>query len=143
MTTDTREGLPDWLTVGATVVQVHDRRHYGQTVITGTVHRILARDVVVLNSEGAELTRFRRTDYVLRNDYFRRSSSSYAYADWVYLYRADDPRAVAARAKANMQIDIRRLKEAVDKIDTDSGAEAFAEIAAAAAKLAGQVRERR
>ncbi|MFV8274946.1 hypothetical protein [Mycobacteroides abscessus] len=86
MTTDTREGLPDWLTVGAKVVQVHDRRHYGQTVITGTVHRILARGVVVLNSEGAELTRFRRTDYVPSNDYFRRRSSSYVYADWVYLY---------------------------------------------------------
>ncbi len=59
MTSDAYDGLPDWMTVGAQVLQVLNRRYYGAIVTSGRVHRVLARDVVVIDDEGVALTRFR------------------------------------------------------------------------------------
>ncbi|SKM81550.1 Uncharacterised protein [Mycobacteroides abscessus subsp. massiliense] len=94
------DGLPDWMTVGAEVIQVQDRRYYTSIVKRGTVARILARDIVVVDADDKELLRFRRADYDQKDDHFRRRANDYAYADSVYLYRADDPKAAAIERRA-------------------------------------------
>lgn len=147
MTSDAYDGLPDWMTVGAQVLQVLNRRYYGAIVTSGRVHRVLARDVVVIDDEGVALTRFRRTDYEANRDLFRRRATNYHYADYVYLYRADDPRAIALQRQSAIMDGLGRLVGAVGKLPSDFGSLtadtpcALDAIAAAAAKLAGLIRE--
>ncbi|AMU58971.1 hypothetical protein D2E51_17800 [Mycobacteroides abscessus] len=150
MTTSTRDALPDWMTVGAEVMQIQDRRFYPSIVTHGTVARILGRDIVVVDTDCKELLRFRRTDYSPNDDYFRRRASSYEYADSVYLYRADDPMAVAIERRAliaegisNIARCARTLSMASQPWKDSHTADALEDMAATATQLAALIREGR
>lgn len=137
--------LPGWMHVGANVVQVRPDRYHSDIVSTGTVTRILARDIVVVGAAGSELVRFRRNDYNQRDDEYYRSSG---YGSWDHIthrmYRADDPRAAKAVYRAKVRGGFKLLKKAVDSIDDPAAPgtpEALDAIAAHAAKLAQFIRD--
>ncbi|MBE5453475.1 hypothetical protein E3G52_000339 [Mycobacteroides abscessus] len=141
------DGLPDWMTIGAKVLQVQDRRYYTSIVKRGTVTRILARDIVVVDADGKELLRFRRADYNQKNDHFRRRANDYAYSDSVYLYRADDPKATAIERRAlivggigSLAASASTLQQNINDID-ELMAVSLDGIAATATRLAELIRE--
>lgn len=145
MISDTCVELPCWMHVGANVVQVRPDRYHGDIVSSGTVSRILARDIVVVGAGGSELVRFRRNDYNQRDDEYYRSSG---YGTWHgithRMYRADDPRAVTAIYRSKVRGGVKLLKKAIDSIDDPASPEtpdALDAIAAHAAKLARFIRD--
>lgn len=136
---------PGWMHLGAKVVQVRPDRYHGDIVSSGTVTRILARDIVVLGADGSELVRFRRNDYRQMDDEYYRSSG---YGTWHgvthRMYRAADPRAAKAVCRAKVRGGVRLLKKAVESIDDPAAPEApeaLDAIAAHAAKLAQFIRD--
>ncbi|TDZ94797.1 hypothetical protein [Mycobacteroides salmoniphilum] len=140
--TNAADGLPGWMMVGANVVVVTSNRHHADVVQVGVVSRVLARDIVIADTNGAELERVHRSDYRQREDHYERWSRGRWDSSAAYVFRADDPRAVAAGAKAVMRRNVKHLKDSVGKVDIGTAADAFDAIAAAAAHLAGLARER-
>ncbi|PVB16409.1 hypothetical protein DDJ71_19690 [Mycobacteroides abscessus] len=140
--TDVADGLPGWMTAGANVVVVTSNRHHADVVQVGVVSRILARDIVIADTNGADLQRVHRSDYRQREDHYERWSRERWDSSTAFVFRADDPRAVAAGAKAVMRRNVKHLKDAVDNVDIGTTADVFDAIAAAATHLAGMARER-
>lgn len=142
MISDTCVELPRWMHVGANVVVVTSNRHHADVVEVGVVSRILARDIVIADTNGAELQRVHRSDYRQREDHYERWSRERWDSSTAFVFRADDPRAVAAGAKVVMRRNVKHLKDAVDNVGIGTAADVFDAIAAAAAHLAGLARER-
>lgn len=131
--------------VGANVVQVRPDRYHGDIVSSGTVTRILARDIVVVGAGGSELVRFRRNDYNQSDDEYYRLAG---YGTWHgithRMYRSDDPRAATAIYRSKVRGGVKLLKKAVDSIDDPAARETpvvLDAIAAHAAKLARFIRD--
>lgn len=140
-TTGSEVAQPDWLTVGAAVVLVIENRYQRDRVRTGTVRRILGRDIVVVDAKGEEIDRLRRSDYHAQTDHFERWSRSGWDSTLRYMYRADDPRAVAAAEKDVRLRHVDHLKAAISKVDIGTAPEVFDNIAATATKLGAMARE--